>query len=114
MGKIARQAPAFKAHLENLSDHPLVGEARASGLMGALELSPDKTPKTFQSPGKVGAKAAAEMLSRGVILRAIGDSLAFCPPMIITDAELDQLFEPVQAALDATYEWAKTEGHLDA
>ncbi len=112
VGKVARQAPAFKAHLDRLSQHPLVGEARASGLMGALELSPDGTPKTFEHPGKVGAKAATEMLSRGVILRAIGDSLAFCPPMIITDAELDALFAPVEDALDATYIWAKTEGHI--
>jgi len=113
IGKTARQAPLFKAHLDRLSEHPLVGEARASGLMGALELSPNKTPKTFDKPGKVGLKAASEMLSRGVILRAIGDSLAFCPPMIISDDELDQLFAPVEDALDATLAWAKAEGHLD-
>ena len=112
VAKVARQAPLFAAHLKRLSAHPLVGEARSSGLMGALELSPDGSPKTFASPGKIGAKSATEMLSRGVIVRAIGDSMAFCPPMIITDAELDQLFEPVEAALDATYAWAKQEGHL--
>jgi len=112
VGKVSNQAPAFKAHLARLSEHPLVGEARAAGLMGALELSPDKTSKTFETPGKVGAKAAAEMLNRGVILRAIGDSLAFCPPMIITDDQIDDLFAPVEEALDATYVWAKSEGYV--
>ena len=112
VAKVARQAPLFKAHLDRLADHPLVGEARASGLMGALEFTPDGTPAPFRTPGKVGLKAAAEMLSRGVILRAIGDGLAFCPPMIIRDEELDQMFAPVEDALDATYSWAKTEGHI--
>ena len=54
----------------------------------------------------------AELLARGVIARAIGDSLAFCPPMIITEAEIDEMFAPVEAALDATEAWARAEGHL--
>ncbi len=112
LGKVQNMTPKFAAHLARLADHPLVGEGRSAGMMGALELSPDGTPRMFATPGKVGAKAAAEMLARGVIVRAIGDSLAFCPPMIITEAELDDLFAPVEAALDATMSWAKTEGHI--
>lgn len=108
--KVSKLAPKFQAHLDRLSQHPLVGEARSSGLMGALELSPNGTPELFETPGKVGAKAAAEMLSRGVIVRAIGDSMAFCPPMIISEGELNELFAPVENALDATLQWAKSEG----
>jgi len=110
-GHIKGLAPVFAAHLDRLSAHPLVGEARYKGLMGALELSPDGSPKAFATPGKVGAKMAAELVDRGVIARAIGDSLAFCPPMIITPEELDALFAPVSDALDSTYLWAKAEGH---
>ena len=47
-----------------------------------------------------------------MIGRAIGDTLAFCPPMIITEAEIDEMFAPVEAALDATLDWARAEGHL--
>ncbi len=110
--RVSNLAPKFAAHLDRLAGHPLVGEARHKGLMGALELSPDGTSRMFAAPGKVGMKAAQEMLARGVIVRAIGDSLAFCPPMIIAPDELDALFAPVEAALDATLVWAKAEGAM--
>ncbi len=55
-----------------------------------------------------------ELLGHGVILRAIGDTLAICPPMIITEDEIDALFEPMEQALDATLHWAKAEGHRAA
>lgn len=111
--KVAGLAPHFAAHLDRLaSEHPLVGEARHGGLLGALELSPDKTPAMFEQPGKVGARAAAEMLKEGVILRAIVDSLAFCPPMISTEEDIDAIFAAVRPALDRTYDWARAEGHV--
>lgn len=112
VGQVQAKAPVFAAHLERLSGHPLVGEHRSAGLMGGLELSPDGSSKMFAAPGKVGPKAAAELLARGIIVRAIGDTLAFCPPMIISEDEIDQLFAPVEEALDATHAWAKAEGHL--
>lgn len=105
-------APRFRAHLDRLAQHPLVGEARGIGLIGALELSPDKSPAGFAQPGKVGPRLAQEMMARGVIPRAIGDSLAFSPPMIITAEEIDEIFAPAEAALDATAAWAKAEGHI--
>ena len=80
--------------------------------MGALELAPGKSPEGFAVPGKVGARMQAELLARGVMARAIGDSLAFCPPMVISEAEMDEMFAPVEAALDATEAWARAEGHL--
>ena len=95
-----------------LGGHPLVGEARGVGLIGALELAPGKSTAGFAVPGKVAAKMAAEMLARGVIVRAIADSIAFCPPMIATEEEIDEIFAPVEAALDATHAWAKADGHL--
>lgn len=113
LGHVRARSDKFQEKLQSFADHPLVGEARGLGLLGALELSPDGTSKTFGTPMKVGAKMAAEMLSRGIIIRAIGDSIAFCPPMVITDDEIDALFAPVQDALDATMHWAKAEGHLD-
>jgi 4-aminobutyrate--pyruvate transaminase len=111
---VQRLVPGFQKHLKALEAHPLVGEARGLGLMGAIELSPDKSPKGFAEPGKVGPRLAAELLKHGVILRAIGDTVAFCPPMIISEAEIEELFAPLPAALDATLDWARREGHVPA
>ncbi|MXU65396.1 aminotransferase [Oceanomicrobium pacificus] len=109
-GHVKRVSKRFAAHLDRLADHPLVGQARHAGLMGALELSPDGSTRMFDRPMLTGAKVAAELTARGVICRAIGDSLAFCPPMIITEAEVDELFDPVEDALNAAHDWARSEG----
>ncbi len=109
--RVRTLAPHFEGHLRRHLEHPLVGEARAIGLMGALELAPEGA-KGFATPGKLGPRLASEMLARGVITRAIGDSLAFCPPMIITEEEMDEMFAPLGPALDATLAWARAEGHL--
>jgi len=113
LGHVRQVMPHFQQHLERFRGHPLVGEVRHAGLMGAIEVAPkpgDPTP--FETPGKVGPALMQELLKHGVILRAIGDSLAFCPPMIITEEQIDELFAPMEAALDATYQWAKAEGHV--
>ena len=113
LSHVRKVTPSFQEKLASYRGHPLVGETRGAGLMGAIEVSPkhgDPTP--FATPGKVGARLMTELLKHGVILRAIGDSLALCPPMIITEDEIDALFEPMEKALDATHHWAKAEGHL--
>ena len=113
VGHVQSLSDHFAGHLDRLAEHPLVGEARHSGLMGGLELSSDPSSAAmFAQPGKVGPYLANELLKHGVILRAIGDTLAFCPPMVITSDELDELFAPIETALDATHVWAKAEGHL--
>ncbi len=113
-GRVKRLAPRFQAHLARIADHPLVGESRGVGLVGAFELAPEKSPRGFKVPGKVGPRFTAELLKHGVILRAIGDVVAVCPPMIITEAEIDEMFAPVEAALDITLDWARAEGMLAA
>ncbi len=112
VGHVQSLAPKFEAHLARLAEHPLVGEYRSLGLMGALEMVPNASAKGFDTPGKVGAKMAAELVARGVIVRAVVDSIVMCPPMIITADELDEMFAPMEEALDATMLWAKAEGHL--
>lgn len=113
LSHVRRVMGPFQERLRAVADHPLVGEARGVGLVGALELAPDKSGRTaFAQPGKVGGRLQHEMLERGVILRALGDSVAFCPPMIITEAEIEELFAPLDEALEATLAWAKAEGHV--
>jgi 4-aminobutyrate--pyruvate transaminase len=112
VGHVQNLAPQFETHLARLAEHPLVGEYRCLGLMGALEMSPDKTAGGFATIGKVGARMAAELVERGVIVRAVVDSIVMCPPMIITADELDEMFAPMEDALDATMAWAKAEGFM--
>jgi len=114
LGHVRKVAPRFRARLDGFRDHPLVGEVRSCGLIGAIEVAPRHgDPSGFATPGEVGRKLMTELLDHGVILRSIGDSLAICPPMVITEDEVDALFEPMEAALDATLHWAKREGHVD-
>lgn len=112
LSHVRRVAPVLQSGLRRLAGHPLVGEARGIGLLGALELSPDPARAApFAAPGKVGPRLAQELLGHGVILRAIGDTLAVCPPMIVTEDEIEMLLAPLEAALDATHAWARGEGH---
>ena len=110
-GRVAGSRRSSTGISAGTPEHPLVGEVRSLGLMGGIELAPAGR-KAFAVPGKVGPRLAAELLARGVIGRAIGDTVAFCPPMIITEAEMEELFAPLGEALDATLGWAKAEGHL--
>ena len=97
-------APHFQERLRRLGAHPLVGEARGVGLVGALELVRDKTSKEPFDPALgVGWLWPYELAQEeGLIVRAIGDALAICPPLIISDDEIDQLFDRLGTALDRT------------
>ena len=88
--------------LRELSDHPLVGEVRGVGLIAAIELVADKAKK-LPLNGKVGALGTMmnqELVENGVISRNMGDALAFCPPMIITKQQVDDLVNIVSRSLD--------------
>ncbi len=107
--------PTFLRRLNKLAEHPLVGEARGVGLIGAVELVKDKQTKaSFEVKKGVGAKSVTFALEEGLITRAMGDRVAFCPPMIITEAELEEMFDRYERALNKTLNWAKAEGLLAA
>jgi 4-aminobutyrate--pyruvate transaminase len=111
---VQRVAPIFQLRLKALADHPLVGEARSVGLIGALELMRDKRGKqSFDGKLGVGAKATRFAEEEGLICRAVaGDSVALCPPLIIDGAEINAMFDALSRALDKTHAWAKAEGYL--
>ncbi len=101
IGHVRAVAPRFQARLRALADHPLVGEARGVGLIGAVELVADKTRRTPFPPTRgIGARAAKLCLKHGLINRAMGDSLALAPPLIITEAEIDRMFDRLTRSLD--------------
>jgi len=100
---VRRIMPAFQRRLRELGSHPLVGEARGIGLIGAIELVRDKAGKTtFDAAAGVGPLAAEISQQEGLILRAMGDSLALCPPLVITEAEIGEMFDALARALDRT------------
>jgi len=95
------QGERLQAGLRALTSHPLVGEARGVALIGALELVTDKQTKAgLATPGQLGALVNANLQEAGIISRSMGDALAFCPPMIISAAEVDELLAGVKTALD--------------
>src|SRR6185437_4390329 len=96
----------FHAGLQAFSDHPLVGNARGIGLIGALEIVKDKTTKEAYDPSwGVAAHVGERALAHGLITRALGDTVNFCPPMIITDSQIADMFARARRALDDTYAW---------
>ena len=107
---VRKVAPVFLARLQKLGEHPLVGEARGVGLIGALELVADKNTKRAFDPKKsVGAACVNFLQELGLINRAMGDSVAFCPPLIITTDEIHEMFDMVEKALDLTEAWVRKE-----
>ncbi|MCP8939074.1 aspartate aminotransferase family protein [Alsobacter sp. SYSU M60028] len=113
-GHAARMSPRFWKHLDALRDHPLVGEVRGKGLVAGLELVADKaTKRAFEPRRGVGAKAMALAQEEGLILRAMGDTLALCPPLIIKEAEIDDLFDRFGRALNRAEELVRKDGLRD-
>ncbi|MBT3788357.1 MAG: aspartate aminotransferase family protein [Alphaproteobacteria bacterium] len=111
MGHAARVSPTFQARLNGLSDHPLVGEARGVGLVGAIELIADKSARrNFQPTQGVGAYLSQCATDAGLIIRAMGDNIGLCPPLIITEAEINEMFDRLTSALNATEEWVDAGG----
>ena len=93
------------------ADVAIVGER--IGLIGALELVRDKASKApFDAAAGAGPLAAELSQQEGLILRAMGDSLALCPPLVITSAELDELFDILERGLERTQGELKQRGLL--
>jgi len=109
--KVVALMPQFRAGLNRLGEHPLVGEARGLGLVGGVELVADKrTKRAFDPKLGVAARCVAAAQAEGLIVRAVfSDTVSLCPPLIISAQELDLLFERLGRALDRTLEWARNE-----
>ena len=107
-------APAFRARWQRLGAHPLVGEARSLGLLGAIELSPDPAARApFPGErGRAGRRCREICVDNGLIMRAVGDTMVVAPPLVISEAELDELAERAWRALDATAAALRGEGLL--
>ena len=100
----------FQPKLKEFAEHPLVGEVRGMGLIGALELVFDKNSKSPFSTNSVGAFCQKAAQEEGLIVRGLaGNNIALCPPLIINEEQIDELIEKLSVALDKTLDYAKTE-----
>ncbi|HHN73086.1 MAG TPA: aminotransferase class III-fold pyridoxal phosphate-dependent enzyme [Thermopetrobacter sp.] len=115
-GMVRARTPQFAERMARLADHPLVGSARSIGLMGGVELVADKAAKRLFDPkAGVGAHAMLAAQAHGLITRNVGgDIIALCPPLIISDEEIDEMFDRLEKALDDTEAWVRREGLREA
>ena len=114
--KIFEKAAVTGAYLQKrlaeFADHPLVGEVRGSGLIGALELVANKDTGEPFAGGTVGGYAQKMAQDNGLLIRTVaGSCLGFCPPLIITHEQIDEMIDNVAPALDATLDYCQKE-HL--
>ena len=102
-----RSGALMQAELDKLRDHPLVGEVRGVGLIAGVELVADKaTKKPWEPAGAAAAEFYRRAHTRGLIVRAIGDVVALCPPLIITEAEVGDMMGRFRATLEEVAAWA--------
>ena len=109
VGHVRAMTPHFQGGLRELLDHPLVGEVRGEGLLAGVELVRDKqTHEAFDPKRAIGPFCNQRAEEHGLIVRAIGDTISFCPPLIITQGEIEEMIARFRLALDDT--WAHVQG----
>jgi 4-aminobutyrate--pyruvate transaminase len=112
-GHAKRVGAVMQHELAKLASHPLVGEVRGAGLIAGIELVEDKASKrSFEPQWKVGLKAFGLGHQNGLIVRAIGDTIALCPPLIITEAQMHEMIARLRKTLDDTATALAADGPL--
>ena len=109
---VRRVAPRMQAGVRSRNDHPLIGDARGVGLIGAVEIVRNKaTKESFDPKAGVAAFLVRRAQHHGVILRNMpGDIVAFCPPLIVSESEIDEMFAGFAKALDDTSAMVREKG----
>lgn len=101
---VTRLAPRFEDGLKRLSQKQNIGEYRGVGFMWALEAVRDKATKTpFEANLSVSERIANACTDQGLICRPLGQSVVLCPPFILTEAQMDEMFEKLEKALDTVF-----------
>ena len=88
---------------EALDSHPLVGEVRGFGMLAAIELVPDKPARSFfPQEMEVGTRCRDHAFANGLVLRAIRDTMVLAPPLVASEAEIDEIVGKAKDAIDLT------------
>ena len=98
--------------LRRFADHPLVGDVRGVGLLAGVEMIKDKVNRTpFDAALKIGALLYERALAHRLMVRQCpGDTVAFCPPLIVTEADVDEIVSRFGAALEDTWTMVRRRG----
>jgi len=109
VGRVAEDiGPYLQTRWRSLAEHPLVGETRMAGLMGAFEIVDDKASlRRFEEAYGAGIVFRDRCIERGVVLRAVGDTIICAPPLTLSKAEADIIVDTAWRALDETHEHIK-------
>ncbi|MGR3435157.1 MAG: aminotransferase [Shimia sp.] len=104
MENVRALTPRFEAGMARIAEHPNIGEVRGKGLMGALEAVQDKATKTpFPGQLSVSERIANTCTDHGLICRPLGQAIVLCPPFIMTEGQMDEMFEKLEAALGKVF-----------
>jgi putrescine aminotransferase len=96
--------PYFSQALRKLHSHAIVGEVRSLGLIGAVEIvrQPGTNLRFGDKEGTAGTVLRDRCIANGLMVRAVRDSIVVCPPLIITETEIDRLVEIFDKSLTET------------
>jgi putrescine aminotransferase len=98
-----QSSPYFSERWATLSDHPVVGEARSLGLVGAIEIVKDKSSQErFHKDLGAGSRCRDFCINNGLVMRAVGDTMIVSPPLIFERQHVDELVEKAWRCLDLT------------
>ena len=98
---VSHVAKSFQDRVKKLSSFDHVGEARGVGLVAGIELVKNKeTKENFEPYGRIGMLLADACQKNGLIVRAIGDVIAICPPLVITEDQIHELFDILESSIE--------------
>ncbi|OED36895.1 aminotransferase [Chromatiales bacterium (ex Bugula neritina AB1)] len=106
-----RIAPYFQSRLQELAEHPFVGQIRGVGLLGAMQLVPEKPGnQQFGTDGSIGSFCRDRCMENGLIMRAVDDAMILSPPLTISEAQIDELFASARIGIDLAHQhWLETQ-----
>ena len=100
----ATTAPYFQKKLAEFSSHPNIGQVRGVGLLGALQLVPDKNKrKPFTKTDVTGVRCREHCLDNGLVMRAVDDAMIMSPPLTISQSEIDELCDKAMRSIEQTF-----------
>jgi putrescine aminotransferase len=96
---------------DSVGDHPLVGEIRGIGMIGAIELTSDKSRRAnFAEDAHVGLRCRNHCFRNDFIMRAVRDSMIFAPALTFSEADIDEFVARATLAIDQTYAELRRDG----
>jgi 4-aminobutyrate--pyruvate transaminase len=113
LAHVQQVAPALQEGVRRFAGHPLVGEVRGVGLIAGIELVRDKAAKTpFPAAAGVGPLVTAKCQEEGVILRSLGDTIAFCPPLVISAGDIEEMLRRFERGLGVAADELRRRGDV--